>query len=247
MRVLRKVWLFFLLIYLLPLGAHAAWWTATDTASAWHQADWSSAGLLPRPRDKREAVVLVYAARVGRWRGIFAHHSWIVIKEKGAENYIRYDKTFWGNPIKTNNWPADAKWFGHAPTLVGVLEGPSAEALIPKIKAAVQNYPYRRPGSYMAWPGPNSNTFVADVLRSTPELGVALLPTAIGKDWLPFGVFWRTTPSGTGWQASLFGLLGVNVGLAEGFELNILGLVAGIDPLRPAIKLPGFGRIGLPL
>jgi hypothetical protein len=28
-------------------------------------------------------------------------------------------------------------------------------------------------------------------------------------------------------------------------ELNFLGLVAGLDFRRPAIKLPGWGRIGL--
>ena len=29
--------------------------------------------------------------------------------------------------------------------------------------------------------------------------------------------------------------------------MNLLGLVAGIDLRRPALKLPGWGRIGLPL
>jgi Protein of unknown function (DUF3750) len=245
MRIMKKLSQIFLLLFLLPLALHAAWWTATDPANAWHQADWSSAGVLPPPSAKREAIIHVYAARVGRWRGIFAHHSWIVIKERGADKYSRFDKTFWGNPIKSNNWPADARWFGHNPVLVGALEGPSAEALIPKIRAAVQNYPYRQPGSYQAWPGPNSNTFVAHVLRSVPELGIALLPTAIGKDWLPSGALASSTPSGTGWQASLFGLIGISVGLAEGLEINALGLIVGIDPVRPAIKLPGFGRISL--
>ena len=32
----------------------------------------------------------------------------------------------------------------------------------------------------------------------------------------------------------------------EGIEVSILGLTTGIDFLRPAIKLPGFGRIGMP-
>ena len=30
----------------------------------------------------------------------------------------------------------------------------------------------------------------------------------------------------------------------EGLEINILGLVFGINPLDPSIKLPGVGRIG---
>ena len=52
------------------------------------------------------------------------------------------------------------------------------------------------------------------------------------------------TPSGTGYQFSLGGLLGLMVGREEGVELNILGLIFGIDPLGPAIKLPMAGRIG---
>ena len=71
---------------------HAAWWLSTDAAVAWSEADWSSARLLPPARAKPEAMVHVYAARTGRWKGIFAHHSWIVVKEKGASAYTRYDK-----------------------------------------------------------------------------------------------------------------------------------------------------------
>jgi hypothetical protein len=40
------------------------------------------------------------------------------------------------------------------------------------------------------------------------------------------------------------GLLGFSVGWVEGIEVNVLGLVTGIDIRRPALKLPGFGRIG---
>jgi hypothetical protein len=32
----------------------------------------------------------------------------------------------------------------------------------------------------------------------------------------------------------------------EGVEINLGGLVAGLDIREPALKLPGFGRIGLP-
>ena len=70
-----------------------------------------------------------------------------------------------------------------------------------------------------------------------------LPPTAIGKDYLG----WRSvnrTPSGTGAQASLFGLLGVAAGLEEGVEVNLLGLNFGVDPKSLSIKLPIVGRIG---
>ena len=41
------------------------------------------------------------------------------------------------------------------------------------------------------------------------------------------------------------GLLGLTLAVDEGLELNLLGLVFGIDPLDLAIKLPGIGRIGM--
>ena len=53
------------------------------------------------------------------------------------------------------------------------------------------------------------------------------------------------TPSGTGLQISLGGLLGIAVGVEEGLELNLLGLVIGVDPKRLAIKLPGLGQLGV--
>jgi hypothetical protein len=232
-------------IFLLPLGVHAGWWSLQDKAASWSTADWGSAGLLPSPSAKREALVHVYAARVGRWRGIFAHHSWIVIKDKGAARFTRYDVTGWGRPVKENNWAPDARWFGFTPTLVGAVEGKAAEALIPKVRRAVARYPYRDYGSYFVWPGPNSNTFVAHVLAAIPEAGITLPPTAIGKDWRTDGRMLGPAPSGTGWQVSFGGLLGVTLARTEGVEINLLGLVAGVDVVRPALKLPGFGRIGL--
>jgi len=245
MHSLRICLYVFLVAFLTPLALHAAWWVSHDAAVAWSRADWSSARLLPAARAKPEAMLHVYAARTGRWKGVFAHHSWIVVKEKGASSYTRYDKVAWGRPVKTNNWAPDARWYGHMPALVGAVEGPAAEALIPKIRAAVARYPYAGSGDYSVWPGPNSNSFVAYVLAAIPEAGIALPPTAIGKDWRVDSGVLGLAPSGTGIQLSLAGLFGLTVGWVEGIEVNVLGLVAGIDIRRPAIKLPGFGRIGV--
>lgn len=241
-----RLLLLVLILFILPLAAHAAWWAMRDgVAASWSKADWSSARLLPPPAQKPEAVVKVYAARVGRWRGIFAHHSWIVVKEKGASRYSRYDKVGWGSPLRTDGWPADGRWFGNVPEAVVSIEGEEAERLIPKIRAAVLSYPYRGWGDYSAWPGPNSNTFVAHVFEEVPELHAALPPTALGKDWHPATDAVGLTPSRTGIRLSLGGYAGVSIGWVEGVELNFLGLVTGFDLRRPAIKLPGWGRIGV--
>ncbi len=39
-------------------------------------------------------------------------------------------------------------------------------------------------------------------------------------------------------------MLGVKLGWVEGIEVNVLGLVAGLDLRHPAVKLPAVGRVG---
>ena len=53
------------------------------------------------------------------------------------------------------------------------------------------------------------------------------------------------TPSGTGAYASAGGYLGLTIGWVEGLEVNFLGAVVGLDIRRPALKLPGIGRLGM--
>ena len=245
MLILARVLLLILCLFLVPLASHALWWAMRDdVAPSWRAADWSSAKLLPEPAAAPEAIVAIYAARVGRWRGIFAHHSWVVVKEANAPQYTRYDKVGWGSPVRTNGWVPDGRWFGNAPHPILVIRGPEATRLIPQIRQAVASYPYGAWGDYQAWPGPNSNTFVAHVMRAVPDLAAALPPTAIGKDWHSPRDLVGLTPSRTGLQVSLGGYAGLAVGWVEGLEVNFLGLVAGLDVRRPALKLPGWGRIG---
>ena len=71
-----------------------------------------------------------------------------------------------------------------------------------------------------------------------------LPPTALGKDWHPTGSLLGLAPIAPT-ELSLGGFLGVAVGWVEGIEINFLGLVAGLDLRRPALKLPGWGRIGI--
>lgn len=95
-------------------------------------------------------------------------------------------------------------------------------------------------------PGPNSNTFTVHVVRETSELQPDLPPTAMGKDFFLNNSFIDWAPSGTGFQASAFGLLGLMLGIEEGVEVNVLGLTFGVDLNPPALKLPLVGRVGIP-
>jgi hypothetical protein len=124
------------------------------------------------------------------------------------------------------------------------VRGAEAQALIPKIEAAVKDYQWGNAGDYHAWPGPNSNTFVANVLRAVPEMNASLPANAVGRDFRP-DFYFGLTDSRSGIEVNLWGFAGFKLGWVEGFELNFLGLVTGFDFRAPAIKLPGFGNVGL--
>jgi hypothetical protein len=86
---------------------------------------------------------------------------------------------------------------------------------------------------------------MAYIGRNVPELHMDLPATAIGKDYPINGSVLDRTPSGTGYQLSMLGLLGVSVAREEGLEINVLGLNFGIDLFKPALKLPFIGRLGM--
>jgi len=243
----KKYVLIFLLLIIGPVSVSAANYFLGDARGNWQTADRSSAGLLPKASAHPDALIRVYAARTVRWRGIFAVHTWIVLKERGASRYSRYDYTAWGDPIRVDGFAPDGRWFGAAPESVVAVDGEEAEKLIPKIRSVIENYRFRAYGDYSAWPGPNSNTFVQAILDAVPELNAVLPPTAIGKDYPYDGAWFGLTPSRTGAFVSLGGYLGLTIGWIEGLELNFFGGVLGFDFRRPALKLPGIGRLGVPL
>jgi hypothetical protein len=232
-----------LLLFIVPVAVSVA--MHAPAQQPWHAASRAATGLAPDPDKVNEAVVQVYAARAFAWRGAFAVHTWIIVKRTGAPGFTRYDVVGWGGPpvVKKNYLAADAQWFGSMPELLVEHRGEGVDAMIDRIEAAVAGYPHVN--EYRTWPGPNSNTFTAWVARSVPELGVDLPPTAIGKDYLPLASAFARAPSGTGGQVSLLGVLGVTVGLDEGVEVNVLGLSLGLDVTRPALRLPGVGRVGM--
>ena len=223
-------------------------WRCT-TSKAWWEASREPSGLAPQPEEHSEAIVLIYTARAFSWRGTFGVHPWIAWKEKDAPEYTTAQVIGWrlrrtSTSIVVEKDQPDRYWFGSTPSEVDRITGAVAERAIPKIKDAIANYPYGH--IYRVYPGPNSNTFIAHVIREVPELGVELPSSAIGKDWVDWG--WPTTwsQSGTGVHFSLWGLAGFTLGLGDGVEVHLLGLNLGVDLWTPALKLPFVGRIGFP-
>jgi Protein of unknown function (DUF3750) len=216
-------------------------------AADWRTASREPVGLAPDPAVTREAIVQIYAARTIGWRGRFAVHSWIAVKPTDAPAWTVYEVIGWRKyrglpPLSVSNRPPDGRWFGAAPEVLFERRGEGVDAVIEGIAEAARAYPFA--DDYLMWPGPNSNTFIAYVIRSVPDLACDLPPTAIGKDFLVDSIVARA-PSGTGFQVSLWGVLGVLVGAREGVEINVLGLVFGVDPDDRALKLPIVGRVKL--
>jgi len=239
--------LVFVCVLLLSFGYSYAKATQTkeEPVQNWSTARRDSAGIAPDPvKLKDTAIVQIYVAPTYGWRGLVAVHPWIIFKREGETAFTRYDVVSWGsdNVVRRNYAIPDGYWFGSRPRKLVDHRGASAQALIPQIEAAIKNYPY--PHTYHAWPGPNSNTFMAHIGREVPALKLDMPSNAIGKDYRgitnPIGL----PPSGRGVQVSVLGLLGVTMGVEEGVEVNVLGLNLGIDIKSPALRLPFIGRVG---
>jgi Protein of unknown function (DUF3750) len=261
MRRIKTVLLLLVTLYLLPIIARATVLLFDDQIQNpqlydVETVDMSSTGILPAATSHAEARLLIMTAPMAGRRGKFLAHSWVVLKNKDADSWSRYevlgfasretdgvrDGHWLGNSPVLNRYPPDGRWFGRSAVPVVDVRGSDAEALIPKIEAAIADYEAKA-GRYRFWPGPNSNTFIAAVLRAVPEVAATLPPTAIGRDFRS-APFVGLTDSRTGIEASLWGVLGVKIGWVEGFEVNLFTVVAGFDLRRPELKLPGFGSVG---
>jgi hypothetical protein len=261
-RFVKLALLCFAILFVAPVSLRLVLFLFEDWAPNAHSydvelADMSSTGLLPAPKDHPSARVLIMSVPTSGEKGKFLSHHWVVLKNKHEASWRRYEVLGFSsrdqNGQKNGRWldnqptmdryGADARWFGRSPAVLSDAEGAVAEAIIPRIEAVINNYEAMA-GHYRVWPGPNSNTFVAVVLRAVPELRATLPPTAVGKDFRP-GPYLGPTDSRTGLEANLWGVVGVKIGWIEGVEINVLGLIAGLDLRKPALKLPGFGRIGL--
>jgi hypothetical protein len=191
-----------------------------------------------------EPVVQVWGARARGLKGIFGVHSWVAVKPGGAAEYTVYEVIGWrlrrsDTAVVVRNRPPNY-WLGTAADLYAEKRGAGVDELIERVDRAAREYPYAN--TYTMWPGPNSNTFTAWIARAVPDLQVDLPATAIGKDYIETWI--SAAPSGSGFQLSLRGLLGVAASTVDGVELNLLSLNFGLS--SSGLKLPIVGRIGVP-
>ena len=177
---------------------------------------------------------------------IMAVHYWFNAYDPRSRTWERWElwqvadrnATSWGHIHRDLMAPYDDVGGGDA-VVEAEWTGDDAARLVSTLHRP-EDYPDR--GEYRAWPGPNSNTYVAWVLR---ESGVSadLGPLGIGKDWRGWvGAGVTTTHTGVQVESPLVGL---KLGLVEGIEIHVLALTFGFGFLPPKLKTP-FGSIGPP-
>jgi hypothetical protein len=159
---------------------------AACTGGDWRTASREPAGIAPDPASTAEAVVQVYAAPTWGWRGLFAVHTWISTKGSGQDQYTVYEVIGWRlhsgvSVVRIERDAPDRYWYGERPRLLAERRGEGVDALIAQIDAAARTYPW--PDRYKAFPGPNSNTFTAWVIRHVPGLDISLPFSAIGSGY----------------------------------------------------------------
>ena len=217
------------------------------SSKSWRNASRESAGIAPKASELREDFVQIYYARAYSWRGYLGIHPWIAWKEKEETQYTVAQVTSWnvrrtGKAVSVEKDLPDRLWFDNFPTVLIEARGEKASKIIKQIKPLIENYPFKQ--NYRIWPGPNSNTFISYLIRNIKELDIELPANAIGKDYFGATTFASKTASETGLTLSVFGTLGLTLGLAEGIEINLFGIHLGVDFWTPALKLPLFGRLG---
>jgi hypothetical protein len=206
------------------------------TGRDWRTASRAPANLLALKPIGDKAAIILFSAPAFNWRGMFSTHTWLAVKEQKQAEYTIYQVVGWnqyrGKPIVdiTHGVP-DRQWYGLNPNIEAMLIGDNARSFIPRIKKAV--YDYRYAHTYHAWPGPNSNTFVAYVLAQVPTLKFVMPYNALGRDY--------------GWQWNIHslkigGVLGYHIS-SRAIAVNFLGLTLGVSFKPFGLIVPGVGLL----
>ena len=156
------------------------------TSNDWRTASRESAGIAPDPSTTKVAVLQVYGANTWGWRGWFAIHTWIAAKRLGESAYTVYDVVGWransGQPVlRIAQDIPDRYWYGERPKLLMERRGDGIDELIMVVDKAAHAYPWKT--MYKVFPGPNSNTFTAWIVKQVPELNLNLPFSAIGSGY----------------------------------------------------------------
>ena len=111
-----------LAMFLFPLAVHGALYAGRAGRRTIPRRLGEHRHAAGRERRPRRAA-LVFTGRTGRWKGIFAVHSWVVFKPENATSWSRYDVVGWGQPVRSNGWAPDGRWYGDTPRVLVDVRG----------------------------------------------------------------------------------------------------------------------------
>lgn len=176
----------------------------------------------------------------------FAHHSWIDVKCGDEKSWERIEVLSASSGVRrfkigSAAARADRRWRDRDVRVLGTVAGDEARTVAERIRTLSDELSDRYKADYRAWPGPNSNSLLADIARATPGLAFTLHHNAVGKDyrgWFGAGL----TSSKTGIHIDTLPL-GFALGLHEGIEVHLLQLTFGISFWPPRIELPFLPEI----
>ncbi len=92
---------------------------------------------------------------------------------------------------------------------------------------------------YRSYPGPNSNTFMEQLVREVDGVSALLDHNAIGKE---VGFYMGRTAGGTGVKIQT-PIAGLALGLKEGVEVSAIGLSGGISMWPLSVRIPFLPKL----
>jgi len=134
--------------------------------------------------DSGHAMVRVYGAPIPFLEPFFMH-TWVLTKRAEERAFHRWE--VWRSPggdyvhVRKDLLAPTADIGAGETFIIGQVKGHGAESIVAFVETESPQYPFRE--TYIAFPGPNSNTFTQWVLDNS-GWELVLPPCAVGAQWV---------------------------------------------------------------
>ena len=144
--------------------------------------------------------------------------------------------------VRIDRMGPDNYWFGARPQILD-RRGAGVDEMIAQVCAAVASYPY--PNSYVPGPGPTAIPSSPTSPGRSPTWRSSSRRMRSARISCRAAVCSAPHPAGPGLNyRSMESSVSCSPPIRV-FKVNLLGLNLGVDPVRPALKLPALGRLGM--
>lgn len=165
----------------------------------------------------------------------FARHTWLDYRKDTASPWRRIEivnksSGLIHREISEAEFESKERW-GQKVMILSQSDGKANSDFVSEIARFAESDDW---SAYRAFPGPNSNTFTENLIRSVEGISASLDHNAIGKEW---GFYVGPTAGGSGLELQT-PVVGTAVGIREGVEVSLFGLSAGLSFAPPSLKIP---------